>query len=72
MCLCNFVQATDQFEYYTLMRGVHQVARALQGHGLPVLQLPRGKNSGREMAAVMKSFTTSQEPGEVLMVLFNI
>ena len=37
------------------------MAQALQGHGLPVLQLPRAKNAGREMAAVMKSFTTSEE-----------
>ena len=39
------------------------MAQALQGHGLPVLQLPRAKNAGREMAAVMKSFTTSEEQG---------
>ncbi|CAL1168735.1 unnamed protein product [Cladocopium goreaui] len=47
----------------------NKVARALQGHGLPVLQLPRGKNAGREMATVMKSFTTSEEAFVLLLSL---
>ena len=46
-----------------------QVAQALQGHGLPVLQLPRAKNASREMATVMKSFTTSEAHREQVEIV---